>query len=138
MDHEPRPNKRPRATSVDSVDVVSPTTGLEKSEEYWYEDGNIILRVEDVLFRVYGGMLSRHSAVFRDMFSIPQPTTPEDDMEFMEGCPVVVLFGDAAEEWEHLLRVLCDYDMYVMSFSITTSLHKVYTDMNPCFLIVLS
>ena len=48
-------------------------TMLKRDEEFWYEDGNIILTARRVEFRVFKGILANHSPVFRDMFSLPQP-----------------------------------------------------------------
>ncbi|RPD53660.1 hypothetical protein L226DRAFT_459840 [Lentinus tigrinus ALCF2SS1-7] len=49
------------------------TGELRKDEEFWYEDGTIELLAGDVRFRVYKGVLAKHSPVFADMFSLPQP-----------------------------------------------------------------
>lgn len=65
----------------------SPTT-FHKSDELWYPDGTVILRAEDTLFCVYSGILSQHSVVFMDMFSLPQLDTGTS----FEGRPVVEVF----------------------------------------------
>jgi hypothetical protein len=46
--------------------------------------------------------MSAHSAIFRDMFAIPQPAADE---ERVEGCPVVQLL-DNAEDWTHVLKAI--------------------------------
>ena len=46
---------------------------LKKDPELWFEDGNIILTAGDTQFCVYKGPLIKHSPVFRDMLSLPQP-----------------------------------------------------------------
>lgn len=46
-----------------------------QSKEIWFEDGNIVLQTESTLFKVHQGVLARHSSIFFDMFSVPQPTT---------------------------------------------------------------
>ncbi|KAJ7698468.1 hypothetical protein B0H16DRAFT_1441943 [Mycena metata] len=48
-------------------------------------------------------MLSMHSSVFRDMFTLPLPPNNE---EMIENCPVVVLSGDTAQDWSLLLEAL--------------------------------
>jgi hypothetical protein len=64
----------------------------------WFEDGNVILIAGDLAFKVYKGMLSRHSAIFADLFRLPQPKSTSEEM--LEGCPIVHLhdserdFGD--------------------------------------------
>lgn len=89
------------------------------SEKYWFEDGNIVLRVEDTLFRVHRGMLSRHSTVFSDMFALPQPEmekvkVKEEGESLVEGCSVVGLPGDKVRDWERVLAILYDFDSSVL------------------------
>ncbi|KAF9011980.1 hypothetical protein BDQ17DRAFT_1298357 [Cyathus striatus] len=83
----------------------------------WFDDGNIVLQAGDTQFRVYRGMLTRHSTVFADMFSIPQPshTHTSDDSDVVDGCPVVHL-SDAAGDMEYVLSAL-----FLNSFSSTRS-----------------
>ena len=75
----------------------------------WFQDGSIILRAERTLFRVHMSQLSRQSLLFKDMFTLPQPsnsieqddedntvlaapTGPDD--ESIQGCPVIPLYDD--------------------------------------------
>ncbi|KAJ7037762.1 hypothetical protein C8F04DRAFT_952250, partial [Mycena alexandri] len=44
-----------------------------RSSEYWFGGGDIILQVESTQFRLFKSILSKHSSVFRDMFTIPLP-----------------------------------------------------------------
>ncbi|TCD67813.1 hypothetical protein EIP91_011941 [Steccherinum ochraceum] len=70
--------------------------------DLWYKDGNIILIAEDgVGFRVYRGILSQWSEIFRDMFTVPQPV----DVEKWEGCAVVHL-SDSSRSLARVLRIL--------------------------------
>lgn len=80
-------------------------TGIARHPDLWYEDGTVILIAEKTGFRVYRGLLAQHSEVFRDMFSLPQPTTAVSDTLF-EGCPVVHLMDDIAEEIAEVLKIL--------------------------------
>ena len=81
----------------------------------------IVLRVEDVLYRVQKSHLAHHSALFCDLFSLPQPlvdaaSSPSaayvkrhpilqmDTTNELEGCPVLRLH-DAAEDVENLLTM---------------------------------
>jgi hypothetical protein len=79
----------------------------------WFEDGNIILSVEDddghVLkaFKVHGGVLARQSEFFNTMFDIPQPTTTLDPMEPTSSCPVVRMH-DRPNEVSYLIKALYD------------------------------
>jgi hypothetical protein len=47
-------------------------------------------------------MLSMHSTIFRDMFMMPLPA----DEPTVENCPIVVLFGDTAQDWTLLLGAI--------------------------------
>ncbi|KAI0735308.1 hypothetical protein C8Q76DRAFT_610069 [Earliella scabrosa] len=77
--------------------------------DYYFEDGNLVILVENTLFRVFRSTFIRHSAVFRDLFSLPGPvggpTEGQDD-----DCPLH-FSGISAVEFERLLWVL--YPPYV-------------------------
>lgn len=73
----------------------------------WFEDGNIVLVAQHTAFRVHRTVLAMHSNVFRDMFLIPQPATVD---ESIDGCPVVRMVEDSAEEVEIVLRILYGAD----------------------------
>lgn len=80
--------------------------------DVWLEDGNIILAAQGVSFRVHRSVLSRHSEVFQDMFSFPQPerNSPSPtlyDPEKLQGCPIVQL-SDSPRELSHFLSALYD------------------------------
>ncbi|KZT11118.1 uncharacterized protein LAESUDRAFT_754812 [Laetiporus sulphureus 93-53] len=74
---------------------------VQRDEEYWYQDGSVVLIAEGWGFRVFHGILAEHSEVFRDLLSIPQLQT----MEQIDNCPVVHL-SDRAADLRHLLRFL--------------------------------
>ncbi|GBE89310.1 hypothetical protein SCP_1503180 [Sparassis crispa] len=95
------------STSLSSTDIRMELEGeegeLRKDDEFWFTDGNIVLITRNVAFRVHQGVLSRHSDVFRDLFTVPQPAVQER----MFDSPVVRL-SDSASDLRHLLRVLYD------------------------------
>ncbi|KAF8127526.1 hypothetical protein K438DRAFT_2000673 [Mycena galopus ATCC 62051] len=66
---------------------------LVRADGLWFADGGLIIQAETTVFRVYRDFLAIHSAVFRDMLSIPIPV----DAETMEGCPLVRLTDSAAD-----------------------------------------
>ncbi|KDR86013.1 hypothetical protein GALMADRAFT_49237, partial [Galerina marginata CBS 339.88] len=76
-----------------------------KSADYWFDDGNVILQAENTQFRVHRGNISRHSQVFRDMFSLPQP----EKEPLFEGCPLVHV-SDAPQDWENIFSILYDHN----------------------------
>ena len=75
--------------------------------EYWFDDGNIILQADNILFRVHQSMLSRYSPIFKDTFAIPQP--PFQENEHLDGCPVIAL-SDTADDLTNIISLLYDSD----------------------------
>ncbi|TCD63777.1 hypothetical protein EIP91_004960 [Steccherinum ochraceum] len=92
---ESEPDERESSTGSGSLENYS------RHPELWFDDGNVILAVKGTLFRVYRGILSAESPVFRDMFSTGQP----GEGEMMDGCPVVHL-QDALEDVVKFLQLL--------------------------------
>jgi hypothetical protein len=79
-----------------------PSLALCQCEELWYEDGTVVLRAGNLLYRVYSGMLSRESAFFKSMFSLPQAG---DGGERYEGLPFVHLHDNEYEVTEFLKAI---------------------------------
>ncbi|KAF7297669.1 BTB domain-containing protein [Mycena kentingensis (nom. inval.)] len=98
MSTDERPPKRSRPD--DEEEDSKPA--IERSSDFWLDDGNIILQVESTQFRVLKSVLAKHSTVLRDMLLLPLP----QDEPLIEGCPVVVLSGDTAQQWESMLQVM--------------------------------
>ena len=44
-----------------------------RDEEFWFDDGTIVLVAGDIEFKVYARPLVGHSLVFKDILSLPQP-----------------------------------------------------------------
>ncbi|KAI6000306.1 hypothetical protein F5J12DRAFT_894751 [Pisolithus orientalis] len=84
--------------------MVYETADSKEHLDPWFDDGNVILVAEGKCFKVYQGMLSVHSPIFRDMLSCPQPVGQEE-MDG-EGCLVVHLRHDSASEVQQVLRAL--------------------------------
>lgn len=91
--HDHRGAKRARTQSL--------TEGMKRGS-VWYDDGSLVLQVQQTQFRVHRSLLCQHSEIFADMFQVSQPG-PED--ELVDGCPVVDL-PDNAEDWQHVLTAL--------------------------------
>lgn len=89
------------ANTSTSPDISPEDIGLTRDEEFWYDDGSVVLVAQDVAFRVYRGWLARRSEVFSGMFSIPQ--RPGD--ERICGCPIVRL-PETAGALQELLYAL--------------------------------
>lgn len=93
-------------------------TGLEvqRHPDLWFDDGSIICRAENMLFRVHMSQLARHSICFEDMFMLPQPESPQLETSILvdEGkisgarmIPIIYLY-DKAEDVGNLLTALYD------------------------------
>ncbi|KAJ7901177.1 hypothetical protein B0H14DRAFT_3123697 [Mycena olivaceomarginata] len=92
----------PNAEGQDAPD----SEALVKVDGLWFTtDTIIVIRVENKIFRVSGGILAARSTVFNDMIAFPQPESGET--ETMDGSPVVRLH-DSAEDVEAFLRAIYD------------------------------
>ena len=110
------------------TDVTEPH--LTKCGEPSFDDGNIIIAVEQTHFRVYGGVLASLSSVFANMFTNLQPT--KANMRNY-GCPLIEL-TNSAEDWEIILkdyllrRYVCTNPINVCSFyPVTFPAHGKWT-----------
>ncbi|TBU54713.1 hypothetical protein BD310DRAFT_961258 [Dichomitus squalens] len=74
---------------------------MQKDEDFWFEDGNIVIIAQDIGFRLHKSILSSVSPVFRDLFSVPQP----EDAETMDGCQIVRV-SDSASDLRHFFRLV--------------------------------
>ncbi|KAL1756163.1 hypothetical protein FB107DRAFT_274148 [Schizophyllum commune] len=91
-----RPEKRQR-TDEGPLDVVR--------SDIWFDDGNIILQAGGHQFRVYRGLLARHSPVFKDMFAMPQPSGNSSPAAQTDDCPIIHL-ADSADDVHFMLTKL--------------------------------
>ena len=71
--------------------------------DIWFKDGNVILVAGGVAFKVHRGQLERHSEIFRDLLSLPQPV----DQPTFRGFLIVQLY-DSPSDITFLLRTLYD------------------------------
>ncbi|KAI5119753.1 hypothetical protein M0805_004085 [Coniferiporia weirii] len=74
-----------------------------KQADFWFKDGNVILLAGNVAFKVHRGVLERHSDVFEDLLSIPQPP---GEVTFEE-CHIIELHDQPTDLW-YLLKALYD------------------------------
>ncbi|PIL26280.1 hypothetical protein GSI_12036 [Ganoderma sinense ZZ0214-1] len=93
-----------------------------KDEEFWLEDGTVILVARDVEFRVYKGLLSSLSPVFKALFAECQTLrrVSVDEQQTLS-CPVVPV-SDSPEDLRHLLRVC-----------FTKRLGRLYDERHPSY-----
>lgn len=113
--------------------------------DFWFSDGSIVLCVDKMLFRVHQTILGKHSEVFEDLFTLPQPIKEE---EMVEGCRVVMMH-DSKEEFGDLLNAIYDPSyarvvlIYVLSnihfcADISTTYHLISTSARYSILSVVS
>ena len=88
-----------------TMDAENSAQSLVRHPSLWFEDGNIIIQAERTLFKVFKSVLSRESHFFKDMFSLPQPTTLSD---IYESCPLLRVH-ESADDFSVLLRAVFDY-----------------------------
>ncbi|KLO06117.1 hypothetical protein SCHPADRAFT_883109 [Schizopora paradoxa] len=92
--------------------IVAP----QQHEILWFPDGNIVLSTDVYLFKLYKGLLSMKSSVFRDMFDLVDAGAGRDDddmvQEMYDGVPLVTLVGDRGEDVVHLMRAVFEHDFY--------------------------
>jgi len=89
---------------------------LHRHADLWLKDGSVICQAERTLFRVHVSQLSRHSALFRDIFTLPQPSRPRSrslssfDSVVLEECENLptVLLQDKADDVANFLAALYD------------------------------
>lgn len=115
------PTLLPNDSTASATDELT-LRSLTRHQEFWFYDGSIVLSVQETLFRVHQTILSTHSDIFADLFTVPQP-----DGEYMiEGCHVVILHDDA-KDFEDLLRAVylpkfVPQLFVILSFPLTVSL----------------
>lgn len=87
--------------------------------DLWFDDGNLILKAENSLFRIYSGLLAAHSSVFKDMLGFPPP---EGGNTMLDSCPIVTVY-DSAKDMGYFLRAVFDsrYVLYSSLKSLTGS-----------------
>ncbi|TFY53073.1 hypothetical protein EVG20_g10278 [Dentipellis fragilis] len=79
---------------------------------YWYDDGNVVLVVQDHLFKLRSQDLAC-SDIFADMFSLAQP----EGAETLDGCPVVQL-TDKPQDWMLTLQWVDDPVQFWQKYDI--------------------
>ncbi|KAH8099880.1 hypothetical protein BXZ70DRAFT_224441 [Cristinia sonorae] len=98
----------------DSFETCLGSPVLRQHEKLWLKDGNVVLMVnKDMLFKVHRSILSVHSAVFKDMFAMPQPAYPDEE-DMYDGCPLVRL-SDAPEDMGIFLDIFYNGIPYLQS-----------------------
>ncbi|TBU41579.1 hypothetical protein BD309DRAFT_1081994 [Dichomitus squalens] len=86
--------------------VTSPSLeGFQRDSDIWFEDGNIIVIAQSTAFRFHKSVLASHSQVFRELFSVPQPSPNAGESEAIDGCTVMYV-SDTGYDFRELLRAI--------------------------------
>lgn len=92
-------------SSLNVSTVYSETVeDLGRSEDLYLRDGTVVLQAQETRFRVSSSVLSRQSAVFEGLFSLPQPA----DAESHDGFPLITLHGDTPADVRDFLLTIID------------------------------
>ena len=110
----------PRTTHHSTNMTIDPTTLTHTPEhsaspvvDLWFPDGNLILKAEKSLFRIYSGLLAARSSVFKDMLAFPPPA---EGNEMFEGCPIVTVY-DSSKDINFFLKAVFDSRCVSLVFS---------------------
>ncbi|KAF8512917.1 hypothetical protein JB92DRAFT_2722335 [Gautieria morchelliformis] len=74
-----------------------------RNSPLWFDDGNIVLTTASSAFKVHGGILERHSTVFKDLLCLPQV-----DLPFEVDGTRTIRVDDEPRDLEHFLLALYD------------------------------
>ncbi|KAF7298004.1 hypothetical protein HMN09_01021400 [Mycena chlorophos] len=121
MESNAPPAKRPRTD--DGPNAAELPEVITRSE-IWHTDGTVVLQAQRTQFRVHWGLLTMHSSVFKDIYTLPQPNVAG---VAVEGCPVVEVHDDSGD-WKHLLEVLYDGTILTeetLQFSLVAALIRL-------------
>ncbi|KAM5544058.1 hypothetical protein V8D89_002244 [Ganoderma adspersum] len=98
----------------DAIDGAGPLPAQEDADgsikrdisEVWFEDGNTVVIGQNTAFRFHKSVVSIHSSVFCDLFSIPRPSPKGEEVdETFDGCPVVRV-SDTSYDFRELIRAI--------------------------------
>ncbi|KAI1792055.1 hypothetical protein LXA43DRAFT_358897 [Ganoderma leucocontextum] len=96
-----------QAVGPDSRSSQNPDDSIHRDSAIWFEDGNIVAIAQNTAFRFHKGVLSLHSQVFRDLFSVPQPSSvgSAGTAQTFDGYPAVHV-TDTSYDFRELLRAI--------------------------------
>ncbi|KAF9563670.1 hypothetical protein CPC08DRAFT_311856 [Agrocybe pediades] len=79
-------------------------SAISNSTSFWFDDGNLVLEVENTRFCVHHGILSLHSSFLKDLSLLPQPVESSEVIE--DGTRIVQMPCNQADEWSRMLHVI--------------------------------
>ncbi|KAF5321589.1 hypothetical protein D9619_000365 [Psilocybe cf. subviscida] len=109
-DHARKKRKVPPSASPSRNDEDATPDPPQKTLQFWFGDGNIILQTQTTQYRIHRGVLSFQSSMFENMFAMPQPE--QSAQLSLQGCPVFPVTV-SAEDWDALLGLLYNMERYI-------------------------
>ncbi|KAF7768624.1 hypothetical protein Agabi119p4_7867 [Agaricus bisporus var. burnettii] len=73
---DPRPTYEDPVSESETSPIPS---SVIRDEDYYWRDGNCVIRVQDRLFKVHQYLFERDSDFFRTLFTLPQPEPSDDE-----------------------------------------------------------
>jgi hypothetical protein len=107
--------------TIESSPHPASSSTLQKDSHVYFHDGNIVFVAGVTCFRVHQSLVAKHSSIFRDMLSIPQPQA----QDIYDGVATVDLQDDP-DILRALLRVIYE-PLYVALVHITATYHQSNT-----------
>lgn len=130
---EPAPTDSPNPTPTPQSQTQIKISGKQytKHVTHWYADGNIIILVEEVAFRVFQSFVTRRSTVMESALAVSEEQQPAD-MEALTpnrrdafGIASVVQLDDRAADFGLLLNVILPQTCSSAPISTTTGWPKL-------------
>ncbi|KAH7100341.1 hypothetical protein BKA62DRAFT_743787 [Auriculariales sp. MPI-PUGE-AT-0066] len=87
-----------------TASVIAPTN--VRDEEYYFEDGSLVILVDSTLFKVHRTRLTKASAVFSDMLSMPFSDCKDAQPDGSSDEQPLLLTGDNTADFRGLLWAL--------------------------------
>ena len=103
MPPERRGAKAPRSNSRKASFPIEEVT--QRDEDLWFEDGNVDILAQSIVFRVHQSVLARHSVIFADLFTVPQPAPLLTQDASLRRIPSVKV-SDSSHDFRELLRAM--------------------------------
>lgn len=89
-----------------------------KSANFWYADGNVVIKAESTYYKLYRVRLAQYCVYFKKLFSHNSDNC-NDRYTTVEGCAVYHLPAElVSDDFESLLAAL-ETPLYVRSFAVS-------------------
>src|SRR5579862_5178391 len=78
----------------------------QKSTLHYYPDGDILITVKEITFRLHKNILSLCSKVFQDMFECAREISSSEEERLTEGMPEISLDDESSEKFQEVLSYI--------------------------------